>query len=143
MLASLSAVLLLMVTAQAAPPVRPAARLTITQRALVPVCVDHSRVTPSQRRWSLGAAPFTITVTMKHAPRTGIANAAPGHATVTFTPEPGHRYEVEVRAPSTAFSRRVFAQGAWTPVVRDRTTDRIVSTDPVWTDGSCGDSGER
>jgi len=37
-----------------------------------------------------------------------------------------------VRADSTAFSTRVWRSGEWTPVVRDRTTDRIVSSTPVW-----------
>ncbi len=138
MLASLSAVLLVMVAAQATPP---AARLAVTQRALVPVCVDHSRVSPGQRRWILGAAPFTITFTMKNAPRRGIDNQPPGYATVTFTPEPSHRYEVEVRAAPGTFAARVWPQHEWTPVVRDRTTERIVTASPTWSDSPCAADG--
>lgn len=123
------------------PPILPAARLRVAHRAMVVECVDGAAV-GQVREWTLTPEPVTLVATMTNNPRNGIANAAPGHATVTFTPEPGHRYEIEVRAPSMAFSRRVFAQGAWAPVVRDRTADRIVSAGPVWTDGDCGPNGD-
>ena len=132
--------------AMAQPPVLPPARLRATHRAMVVECVDGAAAAPA-REWTLTTQPVTLVATMKNSPRTGVANAAPGHATVTFTPEPGHRYEVEVRAPSMAFSRRVFAQRAWAPVVRDRTTERVVSGEPTWDAGRCeaspGASAER
>jgi hypothetical protein len=77
---------------------------------------------------------------MRNQPRPGRApagDADPGTAIVRFTPEPGHRYEVEVRADAAAFSARVWPKGHWTPVVRDRTTDRVVSGDPEWTAPPC------
>lgn len=114
-----------------------AGALRLTQRALVPVCLDGAPVAGGRRSWPTGAAPMTLAVTMTNRPRTGTADAAPGQASVTFTPEAGHRYEVEVRASTEAFARRVYAAGAWTPVVRDRTTDRIVSSAPVWVTGPC------
>jgi hypothetical protein len=58
-------------------------------------------------------------------------------ALVTFTLEANHRYEVEVRAPVTSYSKRVWDPEQWTPVVRDRTVDRIVSGDPTWTTVPC------
>jgi hypothetical protein len=61
----------------------------------------------------------------------------PGVATVRFALEAGHRYEVEVRAPALSFSWRVWVQGEWKPVVRDRTVDRIVSSEPEWTSEGC------
>ncbi len=72
---------------------------------------------------------------MRNQPRPGMApadGADPGTAIVRFSPESGHRYEVEVRADATTFSTRVWPQGEWTPVVRDRTAERIVSSDPEW-----------
>ena len=58
--------------------------------------------------------------------------ADPGTAIVAVHAEPGHRDEVEVRADATTFSTRVWPKGAWMPVVRDRTSERIVSGDPEW-----------
>lgn len=81
-----------------------------------------------------------LAVTMRNQPRPGMApagDADPGTAIVRFTPEPGHRYEVEVRADAASFSRRVWTTGAWAPVVRDRTTDRVVSGDPEWAAPPC------
>ena len=57
---------------------------------------------------------------------------AAGTAEVTFTAEAGHRYEVEVRADAAAFSSRAWQAGEWIPVVRDRSTDRIVSDAARW-----------
>ena len=77
---------------------------------------------------------------MRNQPRPGMAPAGdsdPGTALVRFTPEPGHRYDVEVRADATTFSTRVWPKGAWLPVIRDRTTERIVSGDPEWAAPPC------
>ena len=49
----------------------------------------------------------------------------------------GHRYEVEVRAAPQTFSTRVWTEGHWAPVVRHRTADRLVSTEPVWGPPPC------
>ena len=78
--------------------------------------------------------------TMRNEPRSGGAATSaqsPGVAAVTFALEAGHDYEVEVRAEATTFSRRVWQAQQWTPAVRDRTTDRIVSSEPRWTGEEC------
>lgn len=74
---------------------------------------------------------------MQNDPRPGVTNAAPGFAALTFTPEDGHRYEVEVNAPVMANSQRVWPRGEWTPVVRDRTSDRVVTGEPEWLESGC------
>jgi hypothetical protein len=48
-----------------------------------------------------------------------------------------HKYEVEIRAPATTFASRVWKNGDWKPVVRDRTVDRIVSSEPEWLAAGC------
>ena len=58
--------------------------------------------------------------------------AEQGFAAVTFALEEGHKYEIEVRAPAAAFSTRVWPKGDWEPVVRDRTSDKLVTGDPSW-----------
>jgi hypothetical protein len=74
---------------------------------------------------------------MRNAPRSGVPSAEAGFAAVSFATEPGHRYEVEVRAPAASFSARVWTRGEWKPVVRDRTPDHIVSSDPEWPESPC------
>jgi hypothetical protein len=126
------ALLLMMADAMAAPA--DSARLAITQPALIAQCVNGTAVAPRTRTWTV-TAPVVLAVTMRNEPRPGMAPAGdgdPGTATISFTPEPGHRYEVEVRADATRFSTRVWPKGGWTPVVRDRTTDAVVSGAPVW-----------
>ena len=118
----------------------PAGSLKVTQRHLVAVCLDGAPVRAGTRSWTLGAAPVTLVATMRNRPRAGVADADPGHAQVTFTPEPGHRYEIEVGAPSSAFAQRVFARDEWTPVVRNRTTDRVVSSEVRWVAAACAGS---
>lgn len=110
------------------------ARLAITQPALVVQCFNGTATAPRTRSWTV-TAPVVLVLTMRNEPRPGMAPAGdidPGTATVSFTPEPGHRYEVEVRAEAMRFSTRVWPRGEWTPVVRDRTTDAVVSSAPVW-----------
>ena len=83
--------------------------------------------------------------TMRNDPRKGgmpqQANdpkSAPGFAAVSFTLETGHKYEIEVRAPAMALSTRVWEREDWKPVVRDRTADRLVSSEPSWHEsGAC------
>lgn len=115
----------------------PAGSLKVTQRHLVAVCVAGAPVRAGARSWPTGDGPMALTFTMRNQPRTGVAHAVPGYATVTFTPETGHRYEVEVRSAPQAFSARVWPEGQWTPVVRDRTTDQVVSGDPAWGPPPC------
>jgi len=64
-----------------------------------------------------------------------------GFATVKFTPEVGHKYEIEVRAPTMSFPRRAWDRGTWKPVVRDRTADRIISGEPEWSATGCPAEG--
>jgi hypothetical protein len=119
----------------------PAAHLRITQRDLVPLCLNGQPVQEGTRSWDARPGPITLAVTMRVLPRPGRTATVPGTATISFTAEAGHRYEAEVRAEPTAFSSRAWTAGQWTPVIRDRTTDRIVSGDADWRgDGGCPDA---
>jgi hypothetical protein len=122
----------------------PVGSVKVTQRHLVPVCLDAAPVKPGTRSWRTGDAPMTLTFTMRNQPRAGTADQPAGYATVTLVPETGHRYEVEVRAAPQTFSRRVWPEGAWTPVVRDRADDRLIGGEPVWGPPPCAvASGQR
>ena len=115
------------------------AKVKVTQSHLVPTCLDGTS-TGDQRTWTMASGEHTMAFTMRNEPRSGVGAASadsPGVATVTFTLEAGHAYEVEVRAEPTSFSRRVWERQQWNPVVRDRTADRIVSSDPRWTGEEC------
>jgi hypothetical protein len=116
----------------------PTASLRITQRALVAMCMNDVPVESSKRRWTIGPQEVRLTVTMRNEPRHAHEVAGPaGRAAIAFRPEPGHRYEIEVRADSQSFARRVWTARNWTPVVRDRTTEQIVSTPPDWSPAAC------
>jgi len=131
--------ILLVGAAAAAAQAPSTATFRVTQSRLAPLCLDGQR-TGDRRAWTLPAGAHTMAFTMKNAPRPGVAaesDDSPGVAVVTFTLEAGHEYEVEVRAPPETFSRRVWQREQWTPVVRDRTVDRIVSSDPRWTGEEC------
>ena len=78
-----------------------------------------------------------LTFTMRNEPRPGVANHEPGLAVISFSPEVNHRYEIEIRADVESYSTRVWARGEWKPVVRDRTTDAIVSSEPRWIERGC------
>ena len=106
--------------------------MKVAQKYLVPLSLDGQPVKDGARSWRLTLEAHSLTFTMRNEPRSGIANADPGVATVTFTPEAGHAYEVETRAPGDTYATRVWKKGDWKPVVRDRTADRIVSGDPTW-----------
>ena len=111
-------------------------KVKVTQSYLVPTCLD-GMPTGGKRTWTMPAGVHTMSFTMRNEPRPGGAAAStgsPGVAAVTFTLEAGHNYEVEVRADPTTFSRRVWEREQWQPVVRDRTADRIVSSEPRWDD---------
>ena len=115
------------------------ANVTITQRALLPLCVNSSPA-GDRRQWTVAPGDVTtLTLTMNNRPRPGTKNEAPGFATISFGTEYGHEYEIEIRAEPSTYSRRVWSAQEWTPVVRDRTTDRIVSSAPVWGGGKCGE----
>jgi hypothetical protein len=130
-LPTLAAVIL--VTGSATSEVR------ITQKHLVAVCVDGQAVTGAARRFALTAGEHTLVATMRNAPRPGRGTGQDaGHALVRFTVKPGARYEVEVRADAETYSRREWTRGDWRPAVREREpSDRLVSGDPEWTDGTC------
>jgi hypothetical protein len=123
--------------ALAQPAAQP--KVKVTQSHLEATCLD-GKPTGDKRAWTLAAGDHTMTFTMRNEPRPGAAASAaesPGAATVTFGLEAGHDYEVEIRAEPMTFSRRVWQEQHWTPVVRDRTTDRIVSSEPRWNAGEC------
>jgi hypothetical protein len=87
----------------------------------------------------LTAGEHTLAARIQNAPRSAASkNAQSGTAVVRFKLESGHRYEVEVRASQMSFSEGVWPPGDWTPVVRDRTIDKIVSDAPEWLDTACG-----
>jgi hypothetical protein len=115
------------------------AKVTITQRALLPLCVNASPA-GDRRQWNVAPGEVTtLALTMNNRPRPGVKGEAPGVATISFVSENGHQYEIEIRADPSTYSRRVWPAEEWTPVVRDRTTDRIVSSAPVWGVGRCGE----
>lgn len=108
------------------------ADVRVSNSSLQVACVDGKAST--QRKWDLPQREVTLSFTMRNRPRPGVENAQAGFAGITFTPEPGHEYEIEVRAEPQTYSTRVWPKGEWRPVVRDRTTNQIVSNDPKWTD---------
>ena len=117
----------------------PTAKVEVTQSHLAPTCLD-GKPTGDRRTWTMAAGDHTMAFTMRNEPRPGVGAASagsPGVATVNFTLEAGHDYEVEVRAAPATFSRRVWERAQWNPVVRDRTAERIVSGEPRWTGEEC------
>jgi hypothetical protein len=126
-----------MVAAVLETPASTGVDVKVTQKYLVAVCLDGAPVN-DDRHWRLASSEHGLAFTMKNEPRHPAADAgSPGFAFIRFTPEEGHRYEIEVRAPATSFSTRVWNRGEWKPVVRDRTTDEIVSGEPEWRDRAC------
>ena len=128
MLLSAAVLALLGVTAEKAIP---RVEVNLTQKYLVAGCLDGKPVTARERRWKLEARAHAMSFTMGDDP------GKAGFATVRFTPEVGHRYEIEVRAPAMSYSRKVWERGTWKPVVRDRTADLIVTGEPEWSDSAC------
>jgi hypothetical protein len=128
-----------------AEPGKSAIEVKVTHRYLVPLCLNGTSIRGGERRWRLEPREHVLALTMENDPHAAAERHqkaaepkwASGVATVRFTPEKGHRYEIEVRAPALAFSRRVWEPGDWKPVVRDRTVDRIVSSEPEWNDSAC------
>ena len=119
-----------------ASPATPTASVTITQSHLVGLCVN-GRALNGDRKWASETTSQLVEFTMRNEPRPGIESSTPGIAVVSFLPEAAHRYEIEVRAEPDTFSKRVWTRGAWAPVVRDRTTDKIVSGEPAWHEATC------
>ncbi len=134
-LSATSALVALASCAIAGPSPTPAA-LKITNSHLVASCFEGRPIAARERAWTV-TAPVSLTLTMRNEPREGVENAAAGLAAISFTPEDGHQYEIEVRASAMANSLRVWPRGEWTPVVRDRTTDRVVSSEPQWVEPGC------
>jgi hypothetical protein len=123
---------------------QPLAEVKVTQRYLEPLCLNGAPVKPRERNWRLAVGAHSLAFTMRNEPRQGVEphqrihpKGSPGVATVSFTVEANHKYEVEVRASAMAFSSRVWERGEWKPVVRDRTTNRLISGEPLWSDSGC------
>jgi hypothetical protein len=108
------------------------ADVRITNKYLRVVCLDGTAAAGAQRKWALPTREVSATFTMHNQPREGRPGSDAGFASLTFTLEPGHKYEIEVRAEPTSYSSRVWTKGEWRPVVRDRTTSTIVSGEPRW-----------
>lgn len=124
------AVFAMLVAAADAPVAR--AEVNITQKLLVPACLDGLPIKARERRWRLETRAHSVSFTM------GTDPGEAGFATVRFVPEAGHKYEIEVRTDeATAFARRSFPRGKWKPVVRDRTADRLVTGEPEWSSSAC------
>jgi len=121
---------------RATPPT--SAHVRVTQRDLMPLCLNGKPIAEGVRSWDLSPGPVTLALSMRTSARPGQARADAGIAAISVTVEAGHRYEVEVRADPMAFSTRAWRRREWTPVVRDRTTDRVVSSEPAWAETSCG-----
>lgn len=113
------------------------AALKITNSHLIATCFDGKPVAANQRSWDVSER-VSLTLTMRNEPRPGVDNVAPGLAVITFTPEAGHKYEIEVQTVASANSTRVWPSGKWTPTIRDRTSDRVVSSAPTWIESGCG-----
>ena len=114
-------------------------QVKITQKYLVALCLNEERVKESQRSWNLPTKEQSMAFTMKNQPRSGNNNREvdSGVAVIHFTLVDGHHYEIETRGPSESYSTRVWRKNEWKPVVRDRTTGLIVSSDPEWIDKDC------
>jgi len=87
--------------------------LRITQRYLKPLCLDGAPVDTTERTLRIPPGAHSMRFTMRNAPREGMgdAPASSGNAMIGFTLDAGDRYEVEVRAPATSFSGRIWRQG--------------------------------
>ena len=109
---------------------QPTADVRVSNSHLQTVCVDGKA--SDQRTWDLPQRETTMTFTMRNQPRSGRPGGEAGFAVIAFTPERGHTYEIEVRSDPLMYSTRVWPKGEWRPVVRDRTTNQIVSGDPKW-----------
>lgn len=111
----------------------------VTQKYVVPVCLNGRPVDAGERLWRLAPGSHSLAFAMRNAPRHAVAGAdvPPGIAVVRFTLDPEHKYEVEIRAGATTFASRVWKTGEWKPVVRDRTVDQIVSSEPEWLVAAC------
>src|SRR5690349_13863228 len=110
------------------------AHVKITQKHLSLLCLDQKAVKDSQRSWDLPPTEHSLTFTITNQPRSGTSNGQvdSGVAVIRFTPIGGHLYEIEIRGPGESYSTRVWRKSEWKPVVRDRTTGLIVSSDPEW-----------
>jgi hypothetical protein len=131
------ATLLIGITAAVGVAADGAIRVRVTQRYLVTRCFNGNPVDSGTRKWDVAPGPVTLTFSMRSEPRTGGPAPDSGTATVSFNAETGHQYEVEVRADPATFSTRVWRANEWIPVVRDRTTDRIVSDAARWSETGC------
>jgi hypothetical protein len=112
------------------------ADVRVTHSHLVVTCVNGQRVDGKTRHWR-PSRPMQLTFTMRNEPRPGVANHEPGLAVISFSAEVNHRYEIEIRANVESYSTRVWKRSEWKPVVRDRTTDAIVSGEPRWIERGC------
>jgi len=131
----LQAIAVLALLGAAAQKPLPRVEVNLTQKYLVAGCLDGTPIKSRQRRWKLEARAHAVSFTMGDDP------VKAGFATVKFTPEVGHKYEIEVRAPTMSFPRRAWDRGTWKPVVRDRTADRIISGEPEWSATGCPAEG--
>ena len=123
------------VTFTALAAAQPTADVRVSNSHLQTACVNGK--TSKERKWELPQRDTTMTFTMRNQPRTGRPpRAEAGFATIAFTPVPGHIYEIEVRSDPMMYSTRVWPKGEWRPVVRDRTTDQIISGELRWSDQS-------
>ena len=123
------AVLALLAAAARSP--LPRVEVNLIQKYLVAGCLDGTPIKSRQRRWKLAARPHAVSFTMGDDP------AKAGYATVRFTPQVGHKYEIEVQAPAMSFPRRAWERGTWKPVVHDRTANVIVTGEPEWSATAC------
>ena len=117
--------------------IAPQDNVRVTNTHLVVACVAGNATDGKQRSWHVDQ-PTSFVFTTRNEPRPGVGNGQPGRAMISFTPVAGHSYEIELRADTDASAKRVWSQREWTPVVRDRTADKVVSDEPRWVEKGCG-----
>jgi hypothetical protein len=136
-MSSLPVVLLAFLVSAPSPLPDQAVTVRVTHGALVPLCLDSADVAHRARKWKLAPGEHTLTLTTHNQPRAGIASPDAGIGRIHVTLVAGHKYDVELRAVAGAYSTRAWKKAEWSPVVRDRTTDAVVSDAVEWIDAGC------
>ena len=115
-----------------------AIRVRVTQRYLVARCFNGNAVDPGTRKWDVAPGVVTLAFSMR--------SDSPAPAVRCPTPAPPRSASKPKRATATkwryaptpaTFSSRVWRANEWIPVVRDRTTERIVSDAARWSEAGC------
>ena len=112
------------------------ADVKVTQKYLVPLCLDGAPVKSGDRRWKLSPTEHSMTFTMKNKPRKGMVATpgGPGIVVIKFTLEAGHK--VPTRGARVVDDVLVANVGAGSLVpCRPRPYRRPGGRDPAGLDG--------